>query len=416
MSRPIVNSRGSALGRVLADAGQTAAPLQRTLEAIRTHLGMEVAYVSEFKDDTSLFKAVDAPGLEGVIKPGDSRPLDDIFCRHILAGRLPEVMPDVRQEPLAMSLPIMQQVPIGAHLSVPIRLEDGETYGMFCCLSFKPDPSLNERDLQVMRVFADMAAHEIELERKEKRVQEAKSARIRDMLAREDFRPVFQPIFDLSARRIVGFEALCRFSGEPYRSPDVWFAEAKACDLGLALEIATLRKALRVAEGFPRDLYVSINASPELLVSGQLPALIGQSPGRRLLVEVTEHAQVEDYALLGRALDLLRARGCEIAVDDAGAGYSGLQHIVQIKPDVIKLDIGLIRGVDADPSRRALISALLYFARETGAGLIAEGIETEAEAEHLHILGITKGQGYLLSRPLEAADALALAAGRRQVA
>lgn len=392
------------------------APLARTLEAIRTHLGMEVAYVSEFKDDTSLFKAVDAPGLEGVIKPGDSQPLDDIFCRHILAGRLPEVMPDVAKEPLAMSLPIMQRVPIGAHLSVPIRLEDGETYGMFCCLSFKPDPSLNARDLQVMRVFADMAAREIEEERKEIRGQEARAARIRDMLAKGDFRPVFQPIFDLSARRVVGFEALCRFSGEPYRSPDVWFAEAQDCGLGLALEIATLRKALKMAEGFPRDYYVSINASPELLVSGQLPALIGQSPERRLLVEVTEHARVNDYALLSRALDLLRARGCEIAVDDAGAGYSGLQHIVQIKPDVIKLDIGLIRGVDADPSRRALISALLYFARETGAGLIAEGIETESEAEHLHILGISKGQGYLLSRPLEVPDALALAARRSRAA
>jgi EAL domain-containing protein (putative c-di-GMP-specific phosphodiesterase class I) len=411
-----MSRNSTSLHGFLSGADRPSTPLARTLEAIRTHLGMEVAYVSEFKDDISLFKAVDAPGLEGVIKPGDSQPLDDIFCRHILAGRLPEMMPDVAKEPFAMSLPIMQRVPIGAHLSVPIRLEDGETYGMFCCLSFKPDPSLNARDLQVMRVFADMAAREIQEERKEIREQEARAARIRDMLAQEDFRPVFQPIFDLRARRVVGFEALCRFSGEPYRSPDVWFAEAHDCGLGLALETATLRKALKMAEGFPRDHYVSINASPELLVSGQLPALIGRSPGRRLLVEVTEHARVNDYTLLSRALDLLRARGCEIAVDDAGAGYSGLQHIVQIKPDVIKLDIGLIRGVDADPSRRALISALLYFARETGAGLIAEGIETASEAEHLDVLGISKGQGYWLSRPLEVPDALALAASSSQAA
>jgi EAL domain-containing protein (putative c-di-GMP-specific phosphodiesterase class I) len=104
------------------------------------------------------------------------------------------------------------------------------------------------------------------------------------------------------------------------------------------------------------------------------------------------------------------------AVDDAGAGYSSLQHIVQIKPDVIKLDIGLIRGVDADPSRRALISALLFFARETGAGIIAEGIETEAEAEHLLALGINKGQGYLLSRPLEVAAAQGLVLQRKSSA
>lgn len=409
--------RQPAMLNVLKDeAGGTRPPLQRTLEAIRTHLGMEVAYVSEFKGDNSLFRAVDAPGLEDTIKPGDSQPLDDIFCRHILAGRLPEVMPDVSQEPLAMSLPIMQRVPIGSHLSVPIKLEDGETYGMFCCLSFKPDATLNERDLQVMRVFADMAAQDIEAERKLQREQDSQAARIREVLARESFRPVFQPIFDLTKRCIVGFEALCRFEGEPYRSPDVWFKEAAECDLGLALEVATLRKALRMAEGFPRDLYVSINASPELLVSGQLPALLAGAAKRRILVEVTEHAPVADYALMSRALDVLRARGCEIAVDDAGAGYSSLQHIVQIKPDVIKLDIGLIRGVDADPSRRALISALLFFARETGAGIIAEGIETEAEAAHLLALGINKGQGYLLSRPLEVAAAQGLVLQRKSSA
>jgi EAL domain-containing protein (putative c-di-GMP-specific phosphodiesterase class I) len=398
------------------EEGVSRAPLQRTLEAIRTHLGMDVAYVSEFSGENSLFRAVDAPGLEGTIKPGDSQPLDDIFCRHILAGRLPEVMPDVSKEPLAMSLPIMQRVPIASHLSVPIRLEDGEAYGMFCCLSFKPDPSLNERDLQVMRVFADMAAQDIAADRKEKRAQDAVATRIRDTLARESFRPVFQPIFDLGARQVVGFEALCRFEGEPYRTPDVWFKEAAACDLGIGLEIATIRKAIRMAEGFPRDLYLSINASPELLVSGQLPALLAGVAKRRILVEVTEHAPVADYAVMGRALNLLRARGCEIAVDDAGAGYSSLQHIVQLKPDVIKLDIGLIRGVDADPSRRALISALLYFARETGAGIIAEGIETEAEAEHLRVLGINKGQGYLLSRPLEVDAAQAFVSRRKRTA
>lgn len=390
--------------------------INKGLEAIRNHLGMQVAYVSEFSAEQSIFRAVDAPGFEGVIKPGDSQPLDDIFCRHILAGRLPEVMPDVSKEPLAMSMPIMQKVPIGSHISVPIRLPDGETYGMFCCLSLKPDPSLNDRDLQVMRVFAEMAAEEIAEERKLKRTKDDMAARVRDVLAREAFHPVFQPIFDLTTGLPAGVECLCRFSGEAPRAPDVWFKEAEACDLGLALEIATMRKALSESRHFPRGIYVSVNASPELVMSGQLPAVLSAFPNRRIVIELTEHTRVDDYAMLNAALKLLRLRGYEIAVDDAGSGYSSLQHIIQIAPDIIKLDIGLTRGVDADQARRALISALLYFSRETGCTIIAEGIETEQECASLRALGIDKGQGYLLGRPLNAEAAKAFLAARKAAA
>lgn len=390
--------------------------INKGLEAIRNHLGMQVAYVSEFSAEKSIFRAVDAPGFEGVIKPGDSQPLDDIFCRHILAGRLPEVMPDVSQEPLAMSMPIMQRVPIGSHISVPIRLPDGETYGMFCCLSLKPEPSLNDRDLQVMRVFADMAAEEIVEERKVQRSKDEIAARVRDMLAREAFFPVFQPIFDLKSGKPVGVECLCRFSSEIQRSPDVWFKEAEACDLGLALEIATMRKALAAAQKFPRDLYVSVNASPELVMSGQLPAVLSAFADRRIVIELTEHTRVEDYVMLNAALKLLRMRGFEIAVDDAGSGYSSLNHIIQIGPDIIKLDIGLIRGVDVDQARRALVKALLFFSRETQCLIIAEGIETENECASLQALGIEKGQGYWLARPMDAAATAVFLASSRSAA
>lgn len=287
---------------------------------------------------------------------------------------------------------------------------------MFCCLSLKPDPSLNDRDLQVMRVFAEMAAEEIVEERKLKRAKDDMAARIRDVLAREAFNPVYQPIFDLSTGLPVGVECLCRFVGEAQRTPDVWFKEAQDCELGLALEIATMRKALAVSRNFPRELYVSVNASPELVMSGQLPAVLSAFPNRRIVIELTEHTRVDDYGMLNAAIKLLRSRGYEIAVDDAGSGYSSLQHIIQIAPDIIKLDIGLTRGVDTDQARRALISALLYFSRETGCSIIAEGIETEHECASLRTLGIDKGQGYLLSRPLDAETAGAFLASRKAVA
>ena len=136
--------------------------VKRSLQAIRAHLGMEVAYVSEFVGNQTVFREVDAPGLEAMIKVGDSQSLDDVYCRHILEGRLPQLIADTSTEPLAMAMPITHAVPIGKHMSVPIRLPDGSVHGMFCCLGFKSDHSLRQRDLQMMRVFADLAAFEIE--------------------------------------------------------------------------------------------------------------------------------------------------------------------------------------------------------------------------------------------------------------
>jgi EAL domain-containing protein (putative c-di-GMP-specific phosphodiesterase class I) len=123
------------------------------------------------------------------------------------------------------------------------------------------------------------------------------------------------------------------------------------------------------------------------------------------VLEVTEHAQVPDYDALRQALAPLRAAGAKLAIDDAGAGYSSLQHILQLRPDIIKLDMGLTRSVDRDPAKRALAAALCHFARETGCQIVAEGIETEAEFTTLESLGVAKGQGYLLGRPGDLATA-----------
>ncbi len=358
--------------------------------------------------DQSVFRAVDAPGLEAVIRPGDSKPLDDVFCRHILAGRLPELMPDVSANAFAMSCPIMQEVPIGSHMSVPIRLENGEPYGMFCCLSFERNLTLNDRDLQMMRVFADMAAHQIGQELETRRREQDIRAGLRAVIENKLFVNVFQPICDLATGIPVGFETLCRFRPEPYRSPDRWFAEANEVGMGLELEQAVLAEAVAVGSALPKDVYLSVNASPELLASDWLSALVQSRPERKILVEVTEHVAVADYGMLQQAIARLRSHGAMIAVDDAGAGYSGLQHIIQIQPDVIKLDTSLVRNVDTDPARRALLSALIFFARETGCSMVAEGIETESQRIILQALGVAKGQGYLLGRPVPIAEACGL--------
>lgn len=372
--------------------------IQRALEAVRRHLGMEVAYLSEFVGDDSVFHYVDAPGLEALIKPGDKRSLDEVYCRHILAGRLPELIPDTSTEPLAVAMPITQAVPIGSHASIPIRLADGTPYGMFCCLSPRPNASLNQRDLDVMRIFADLAAHQLRRDIAEETALRTTRERIQTAMHERAFSVVYQPICDLNSRTPKGFETLCRFASEPYRSPDKWFGEAASAGLGIDLEVAVLEAALQDLAAFDDTTYVSFNASPETIMSGRLAGLFRNAPGR-IVLEVTEHAQVSDYGRLTEALSALRAEGIRLAVDDAGAGFASLQHILQLNPDIIKLDMGLTRGIDLDPARRALASALIHFARETGTEIVAEGIETESEFDTLRALGVGSGQGYLLGRP-----------------
>ncbi|MDB5510088.1 MAG: diguanylate phosphodiesterase domain with sensor [Hyphomicrobiales bacterium] len=380
-------------------------PVARALQLMRSHLGMEVAYVSEFVNDRSVFREVDAPGLEALIKVGDSQSLDDVYCRHILAGRLPQLIPDTSQEPICVSLPITEAASIKSHISVPIMKADGEPYGMFCCVGMHTDPSLNARDLQMMNAFAELASFEINRDLDARKVSEAKHQRILDVIEGDFLSMVYQPIWDAATRRPVGVEALCRFSAEPRRSPDIWFNEAAEVGLGVQLEMAAIRKAMAaLGSSLPDDVYVAVNASPSTILSPGFVELVELQQARRLVLEITEHAHVEDYQHVLDTIAPLRAAGVRLAVDDAGAGYSSLQHILQLQPDLIKLDMGLTRNVDSDPSRRALASALIRFAQETGSQIIAEGVETESELQTLHDLGADRVQGYFLGRPMVLAD------------
>lgn len=397
------------LNRILAGSeNDPPETIKCALQAIRKHLGMEVAYVSEFVNDRSVFREVDAPGLEDLIKVGDSHSLDDVYCRHILEGRLPELIADTADYALCQSMPVTKSVPIGAHMSVPIRTSDGSALGMFCCLSPHANKSLNERDLQVMKVFADMAASQINNRMEAEREIKEKRDRIEHVVMEEEFTFVYQPIWDFRTHRPAGFEALCRFAGQPYRSPDKWFAEAFDADCGVRLELAVLTKALKALEVLPEDVFLSVNASPEMILSGAMTALLSRVPMKRVVLEITEHARVDDYGALRNLLVAFRSAGGRLAIDDAGAGYASLHHIIQLQPDIIKLDIELTRAVDTDPARRALAAALIFFARETDCIIIAEGIESGSELETLKMLGAPSGQGYFLGRPIDLSSVLEL--------
>jgi EAL domain-containing protein (putative c-di-GMP-specific phosphodiesterase class I) len=212
----------------------------------------------------------------------------------------------------------------------------------------------------------------------------------------ERFAPVFQPVVELASSRVVGYEALTRF--DDGRSPAERFAEAATLGLDTELELACLRRSLAAAPGLAPGAWVGLNVSPELLVSSDELLTVLPMADREILLEITEHAPVADYGALHRAIAALGDR-VRVAVDDAGAGYSGLQRIIELAPDLIKLDITLVRGIEADPGRQALVAGMVHFAKQTGSTLLAEGIETPAEAELLHELGVDLGQGYLFGRP-----------------
>lgn len=210
---------------------------------------------------------------------------------------------------------------------------------------------------------------------------------------------VLQPITTIADGAVAGYEALARFDDPLGRTPDVWFADAAGVGRGVELELCAVHRALDAFAELAPGPFLSVNASPRTIVSGELTAVLLAHDPSRIVVELTEHEQVPDYEALLAQIDALRGLGVRIAVDDAGTGFAGLQQILQLGPDIIKLDRFLIEGVDHDAVRRALVTAMVAFSDSIGATLLGEGIETPAELDTLRSLQVPLGQGYLLGRP-----------------
>lgn len=383
------------------------------LRAVRKHLRMDVAFISRFRDTDRVLEAVDADG-QAPIRAGQSISLEEGYCLDVVRGELPQLIPDTSLLPAALAIPATAAIPIGSHLSVPVYLESGEMYGTLCCFSYLPDRSLTERDLSMLKALAEVLASQIDDQLAASRRRDQVAEDIRAAMRAGAPRIVYQPIYGLHDDRPVGVECLSRFDLEPRRSPDAWFAAAHASGLGLELELCAIEHALAQLGRFPTAMFLGINTSPELLLSGQLSALLERVDSSRVMIELTEHATVGDYVALASVLAPLRERGARLAIDDAGAGYASMRHILNLRADVIKLDMSLTRDIDTDRSRRALAKGLISFAHEIGTHITAEGVETRAELEALRRVQVDKVQGYYLSRPLSLEEALAEAWGQRR--
>lgn len=231
--------------------------------------------------------------------------------------------------------------------------------------------------------------------------------RVEAVLKEEALDTLFQPIVDLQSGRIVSCEALSRIRSAEREPPDWWFATAQRLGLGLELELLAVRRTLALLPQVPAQLRVAVNVGPRTIRNPQFLDLISGADLGRLTVELTEHDAMGTYGDVVSLLQPLRKRGLRLAVDDTGSGYSGLTHLLQLQPDVIKLDREMVTGVHADPVRRALATAIVTFAAAIDAQVIAEGLEVWEEVNCLRELGIGYAQGYVYWKPMPVAELIA---------
>ncbi len=323
----------------------------------------------------------------GAPEPGPPAPADSI-----------DALLRLVRDRLGLQVALVDHVELDLRSSagVPVHRTDGTLYGTLCATPRRPERGLGARDLAVLEAVAGivvvLAEHE---DRRGHEHHELLGAL--DALA-DDGGPriAYQPIVALADLSVVGVEALARFPAGT-RPPEEWFTAASAVGAGIDLELAAMGAALRELDAVPG--YLSLNASAPTVRSPAFARLLACAPLPRVVLELTEHAAVDDYPALLAALRPLRERGLRLAVDDAGAGFASLRHVLALVPDLVKLDASLVRGLDADPAREALAAALVTFAARTGTELVAEGVETAEELAALRAVGIRYAQGHHLGAP-----------------
>lgn len=407
----------------LPDFGAPAAPLpgelvndpaiESILASVRGHLGVEIAFVSRYVEDEQREITHVSTELDLPMGAGFREPREDSYCWHILNGNLPQLIQDPADYPLTEGLAITQLLPVGCHINTPLTLSDGTVWGSFCALGREPDRTMNERDLKILKSFASLAGERIESSLRETHCRIDARKRVESMLDGHGVSTFQQPIISFETGLPIGVECLSRFPDVTKRGPDAWFEDAELVGLGRELELTAIRVALESISHIPEGMYATINVSPQTVASGAVRELLETCEAKNLVIEITEHCQIEDFEELALEVAALKAHA-RIALDDVGTGYAGLRHIVDLKPDILKMDMVLTRGIEADPARKAMTAALVQLAEELGCMLIAEGIETEHEARVMKRLGVDCGQGYLYSRPLPvvAAQQYLLGAGR----
>ena len=359
------------------------APAERLIQAVELahrHARLDVAFAAALAQGRP--QVVAAAGDQALL----TADLVPRLCRALTAGELPTLMPALDA--------FDGTAPPGTWLGVPLRYADGSVYGVLACFGRRTGRPLDQTDVEFLDYLAGTVTAELTHARRRLRWREE----LCEVIDREDLSIACQPIIDLREERVAGLEGLARFSGG--LRPDEAFAAARELGLGVELEALAIRQALDVLPHLSANQYLSINVSPGVALRlAREGEDLDRLPFRRVVLELTENTAVDSYPELRSELDPLRLKGLRLAIDDAGAGYSSMRHIVEFRPDFIKVDRSLVQGVAADRARRMAISSFVLLALDSGAKTVAEGVETYDDLSALLDLGIDAAQGYLLGRP-----------------
>jgi EAL domain-containing protein (putative c-di-GMP-specific phosphodiesterase class I) len=366
------------------------------------HLEMDVVYIAELTCAGHLCRAVagEAGCFDINVDPGEAA--EGAYCAQLAEGVLPTCIPDAASEGGVADLPGACRGLIGSFVGVPLRYSDGTLYGALCGLSKAPAPQLNERDVRFLSMMGNSIVGDLDEQRDTQQLR----SRVIQLIETEDVRIAYQPIMDLATNECLGVEALARFPA-PFGSPDQAIATAETFGLDIELERLAVSKAWEAIPLLGPQQYLALNLGPRALV--ELASRANTTPDlplSQLVIEVTEHSAVDSYAALHRELNPLRERGLRVAVDDAGAGYASLRHVLELRPDFIKVDRSLIHGISSDHARRVAVSGFLSLALDLGSTVVAEGVERAADLSAVRELGLHAAQGYLLGRPTTSLDGL----------
>ncbi|ADP85043.1 sensor domain-containing phosphodiesterase [Pseudofrankia inefficax] len=406
------------------------------LEAVRHRLGMDVVWLARAEGDLMVVEALDGDGESFGVSVGARMHHAATAYPRVISGELPALVRDVRGHDAVRRLPAVKALRSGAYVSATVFERDGAFYGVLTAVAHDPCPDLQERDVRFLRLAAEMIADSVsDLPRMWER-RRAYWDRINAVIDAGGPDMVYQPIADLRpGGRVVGVEALARFPpyaelagagpGERpagFASPaqaggdrtgsggscgsgngtqtetERWFACAAAVGLGVELEFAAVRAALAELGRLPPGVFLSVNVSPNSVRPG-LVDLIGEVEPSRLLLEITEHNQLEAESEALRVIGEVRARGVRIGADDVGSGYAGLAQFLVLRPDLVKMDRFLTHGIDSDPARQVIARALIQVADEIGATMLAEGIETPEELATVRAARVRLGQGNYIAPP-----------------
>jgi EAL domain-containing protein (putative c-di-GMP-specific phosphodiesterase class I) len=375
--------------------------LERLLALARMHLGMEVALVSEFTDEEQVLRHLEGDPEAFALHIGAGARLSDTYCWRVANGHLPPVIADARADVRVRDLEVTWEADIGSYIAAPIRFSDGRLYGSVCCLSHSANPSLRDRDADFMTMIAALLGQELETEWTAHQKRLEAFGRVREVLERGGLGAAFRPIFDLDSLAIVGYEALPRFEGGG--NPQRWFADAEEIGLGADLERAAIQVSMAHLGDLPRGAYQWVSLSPRAMGSSTILDMLAEAPGDRTIVGLAPTGRDGESGLVEATHDL-RAQGLRIAFDHVGGEPTALSAIYRLQPEVLRLDVGTVRGIDADPPQRDVISFLVRLGSEVGAVILAGGIETRETLNLLRDLGVAYGQGYALAPPLSLDD------------